>query len=101
MKDVSSGKMLFFVPQLDWSGGKDDVDPAFLTDVAYNNGRNNIVVQRMCAPSDDTLQLALFMCNSSRVLGAGLLPDLKDVLIHYSPVLLNFSCNRRTSLYLD
>lgn len=59
MKDVSSGKMLFFVPQIGWSGGNDDVDPAFLTDVAFNNGRNNIVVQRMCAPNDDLLQSAL------------------------------------------
>lgn len=101
MKDVSSGKMLFFVPQIGWSGGNDDVDPAFLTDVANNNGRNNIVVQKMCAPSDFLLQLTLFMCNFSRVLGAGLLPNLIDVLMHYSLVSLRFSCNRGTFLHLD
>ena len=51
MKDVRSGKKLFFVPQIGWSGGSDDVDPPFLSDVASNGGANDITVSRMCARS--------------------------------------------------
>lgn len=47
MKDVRSGKKLFFVPQIGWSGGSDDVDPPFLTDIASNGGANDITVSRM------------------------------------------------------
>ena len=50
MKDVRTGKKIFVVPQLAWGGGQDDVDPAFLADVASNSGRNDIIVQRMCTP---------------------------------------------------
>ena len=59
MKDVRTGKKLFFVPRLGWSGGADDVDPAFLADVASNGGAHDIAVARMCAPTTPLLMVTL------------------------------------------
>ena len=57
MKDVRTGKKVFFVPQLAWAGGNDDVDPPFITDVGSNKGANDISVVRMCACSPCTCRL--------------------------------------------
>jgi hypothetical protein len=51
MKDVRTGKKLFFVPKIGWSGGTDDVDPRFLADIIYNGGRKDISAPRLCASS--------------------------------------------------
>ena len=48
MKDVRTGKKVFFVPRLAYAGGADDVDPAFITDVTSNSGKNDITVVRLC-----------------------------------------------------
>ena len=44
MKDSRTGKKVLFVPRLAYSGGIDDVDPAFITDVTFNRGARDIAV---------------------------------------------------------
>ena len=50
MKDSRTGKKVLFVPRLAYSGGIDDVDPAFITDVTFNRGARDIAVVRLCDP---------------------------------------------------
>ena len=49
MKDARTGKKVMFVPLLSSASNADNTDPAFITAVQSNSGRNDIVVQRMCA----------------------------------------------------
>lgn len=49
MKDARTGKKVMFVPLLLSADGSDSTDPGFITAVQSNGGRNDIVVQRMCA----------------------------------------------------
>ncbi len=49
MKDAKTGKKVMFVPLLSSPSMADSTDPGFISAVQSNGGRNDIIVQRMCA----------------------------------------------------
>ena len=57
MKDAKTGKKVMLVPLLSSPSMADSTDPGFIAAVQSNGGRNDIVVQRMCALSSQRLAL--------------------------------------------